>query len=184
MTFFIESELDALIAREGGYVDHPNDKGGPTCWGITQATALANGYTDDMRLLPKTLAKDIYRKRFWTAPAFDKIAAMGLGRLAGELFDTGVNMGQKTQVVWLQRWLNALCGQWDKYVHIGVDGDAGQGTRGAITYLVNKRGLDVADAALTKAVNCSQGARYLELVEAREANNSFVWGWLMNRVSL
>ena len=28
-------------AKEGGYVDHPSDKGGPTRWGITQTTARA-----------------------------------------------------------------------------------------------------------------------------------------------
>jgi lysozyme family protein len=25
-----------LIEREGGYVNHPADKGGPTCFGITE----------------------------------------------------------------------------------------------------------------------------------------------------
>ena len=36
--------IDELIAREGGYVANPADKGGPTCFGITQAVARAHGY--------------------------------------------------------------------------------------------------------------------------------------------
>lgn len=182
--FDLERELDALIVREGDYVDHPNDRGGPTRWGITKATAIANGYTGDMKKLPQPFAKDIYRRRYWTEPGFDKIAAMGLPLLAAELFDTGVNMGVTVQVKWLQRWLNALCGQWEKYVHIGVDGAAGPGTRAAISYLIGKRGLAASEEALVDAVNCSQGHRYLELVEGRQANNAFVWGWLTQRIVL
>jgi len=31
----IDALIEALIEREDGYVDHPADKGGPTCFGIT-----------------------------------------------------------------------------------------------------------------------------------------------------
>lgn len=41
----------AILSREGGYVDHPDDRGGPTHWGITLTTARANGYMGDMRNL-------------------------------------------------------------------------------------------------------------------------------------
>ena len=40
----VESLIDALIDREGGFVDNPADKGGPTCFGITEAVARAHGY--------------------------------------------------------------------------------------------------------------------------------------------
>ena len=29
--------IDALIDREGGYVHHPADRGGATCYGVTEA---------------------------------------------------------------------------------------------------------------------------------------------------
>jgi hypothetical protein len=33
-----------------------------------------------------------------------------------------------------------------------------------------------------RALNCSQGARYLELAEGREANEDFLYGWVKERV--
>ena len=49
----VESMIDALIEREGGYSNHPADKGGPTCFGITEAVARAHGYAGAMRNLPR-----------------------------------------------------------------------------------------------------------------------------------
>ncbi len=36
--------FDAVLGKEGGYVNHPDDKGGQTKWGITGKVALAHGY--------------------------------------------------------------------------------------------------------------------------------------------
>ena len=33
--FEVGALIDELLEREGGYVNHPADKGGPTCFGIT-----------------------------------------------------------------------------------------------------------------------------------------------------
>ena len=84
--------IDALIDREGGYVDHPADRGGPTCFGITEAVARAHGYGGAMRNLPRREAVAIYRRLYWLRPRFDQVAARA-PRLAAELFDTGANMG-------------------------------------------------------------------------------------------
>ena len=84
--------IDELIAREGGYVANPADKGGPTCFGITQAVAHAHGYTGAMARLPRVTAVAIYRADYWTAPGLDQVAAVA-PLVAAELFDTGVNMG-------------------------------------------------------------------------------------------
>ncbi|HAU3242620.1 TPA: hypothetical protein JDH92_004536, partial [Salmonella enterica subsp. diarizonae] len=37
---------------------------------------------------------------------------------------------------------------------------------------------------LILALNCSQGQRYLELAEQRQANESFIYGWMKERVKL
>lgn len=38
--------FNAILGKEGGYVNHPDDKGGPTNWGITQAVARVPGFTE------------------------------------------------------------------------------------------------------------------------------------------
>ncbi len=48
--------FNAILGKEGGYVNHPDDKGGPTNWGITQAVARAHGFTGDMRNLTRQQA--------------------------------------------------------------------------------------------------------------------------------
>ena len=102
----VDQLVDALIDREGGYVDNPADKGGPTCFGITEAVARAHGYAGAMRQLPRDEAAAIYRRIYWQRPRFDQIAARCPG-VAAELFDTGVNMGPAVAVTFLQRALTA-----------------------------------------------------------------------------
>ncbi|ELW9416697.1 hypothetical protein SIO58_000529, partial [Enterobacter hormaechei] len=66
--------FNTILGKEGGYVDHPNDKGGPTNWGITQATARAHGYTGDMRNLTREQALAILESDYWYGPRFDQVA--------------------------------------------------------------------------------------------------------------
>jgi lysozyme family protein len=94
--------IDALIEREGGFVNHPDDRGGPTRFGITAAVARAHGYSGAMATLPRDEAAAIYRRLFWLRPRFDSIARRS-ARIAAELFDTGVNMGPAVAVTFLQR---------------------------------------------------------------------------------
>lgn len=58
----IDDLIDALIEREGAYANHPADRGGPTCWGITEAIARAHGYAGAMKQLPRAEATEIYRR--------------------------------------------------------------------------------------------------------------------------
>src|SRR3546814_1781938 len=66
--------IDAVIDREGRYVNHPADRGGATCWGITEAVARAEGYAGAMRDLPRADAASIYRRLYWLRPGFDQVA--------------------------------------------------------------------------------------------------------------
>src|SRR3546814_9005898 len=42
--------IDAVIDREGRYVNHPADRGGPTCWGITRSEEHTSELKSLMRI--------------------------------------------------------------------------------------------------------------------------------------
>ncbi len=70
--------FNSILGKEGGYVDHPDDKGGPTMWGITQNTARAHGYRGDMRDLTREQALMILEGDYWYGPRFDQVAQFSL----------------------------------------------------------------------------------------------------------
>jgi lysozyme family protein len=173
--------IDALIDREGGYVNHSADKGGPTCFGITEAVARAHGYAGPMRRLPRAEAAAIYRRLYWCRPHFDDVAKRS-DALAAELFDTGVNMGPAVAATFLQRALTALNRGGSDYPDLTPDGRIGPVTLAALYAFLEKRGKGRGESVLLRAVEALQGERYLRLAERRPANEAFLYGWLANRI--
>jgi lysozyme family protein len=173
--------IDALIEREGGYVHHPADKGGATCFGITEAVARANGYVGDMRNLPREEAALVYRRLYWLRPRYDAIARRA-PRIAAELFDTGVNMGPAVATTFLQRALTALNRGGKDYPDLVPDGRVGPTTLGALDAYLQSRGTRSGETVLLRALEALQGERYLRLAERRPANEAFLYGWLANRI--
>jgi lysozyme family protein len=180
---FLDRALDHLIAIEGDYVDHPDDKGGPTRYGITKAVARANGYNGDMRSFPLAKAKDIYRQSYWIRPGFDKVAEVSEA-VAAECLDTGVNMGPSQAAMFLQRSLNAFSQNGELYPMIAVDGRIGPASIGALRAYMRARGRSGGEAVLLKAMNSLQGCRYIELTEQRTRNSAFTFGWFAQRIQI
>lgn len=178
----IAAQIDALIGREGAFSDHPSDLGGATRWGITEQVARAYGYAGDMRALPREFAAGVYRQRYWLAPQFDQVAVR-YPVLAVELFDAGVNLGVKYAVQWLQRALNVLNGRGQIYADIAVDGAIGKITLLALDGYRKRRG-GAGEAVLIEVVRALRGARYIEISEARPANEDFAYGWFARMVEL
>jgi lysozyme family protein len=177
----VDSLIDALIDREGGYVADAADRGGPTCFGITEAVARANGYRGAMRQLPRSEAVAIYRRLYWLRPRFDEVAKRS-GRLAAELFDTGVNMGPAVAATFLQRALTALNRNTKDYPDLTPDGRIGPATLSALDTFLALRGMNTGETVLLRALEALQGERYLRLAERRPANEAFLYGWLANRI--
>lgn len=177
----IDNLVDALIEREGGFVNHPADRGGPTCWGITEAVARAHGYRGAMRNLPREEAAAIYRRLYWLRPRLDAVAKRS-GAIAAELFDTGVNMGPAVAITFLQRALTALNRNGNDYADLTPDGRLGPVTLGALDAFFASRGTRSGEAVLLRALEALQGERYIRLAERRPANEAFFYGWLANRV--
>jgi lysozyme family protein len=102
-----EASLAAVLAHEGGYVNHPRDPGGPTNFGITLRTLA--GWRGrpvtaaDVKALPRSEVGAIYRRQYWTPIRGDELPA-GLD-LA--LFDYAVNSGPGRAVRDLQRCIGA-----------------------------------------------------------------------------
>ena len=182
MADLFDTLVEGLISREGGYVNNSNDTGRETIWGITRGVARENGYAGAMAAMTRGQAKALYRAKYWAKPGLYLIAPLS-AKIAEELLDTGVNMGTGTAGTFLQRALNALNGQGRDYADVLVDGGIGPGTAGALKALLGKRGA-AGEAVVLKALNCLQGARYIELAEGRAANETFEFGWLANRVAL
>jgi len=180
-TVDVEQLIDAAIEREGGYVDHPADKGGPTCFGITEAVARAHGFAGPMRQLPREEAARIYTRLFWLRPRFDEIARRS-ARIASELFDTGVNMGPAVSATFLQRALTALNRNAGDYPDLVPDGRIGGRTLDALDAFLKLRGTSSGETVLLRALEALQGERYLRLAERRPANEAFLYGWLANRM--
>jgi len=177
----VEGLIDALIEREGGYVANPADKGGATCFGITEAVARANGYCAAMRELPREEAAQIYRRLYWLRPRLDEVAKRS-ERVAAELFDTGANMGPAVAITFLQRALTALNRNGQDYADLVPDGRVGPQTLGALDAFLSLRGKSSGETVLLRALEALQGERYLRLAERRPANEAFLYGWLANRI--
>jgi lysozyme family protein len=173
--------VDALIEREGGYVDHPADRGGPTCWGITEAVARAHGYRGAMRGLPRSEAAAIYQRLYWLRPRLDALAERSPA-VAAELFDTAVNMGPAVAIAFLQRALTALNRNANDYPDLMPDGRIGPATLAAIDRFFAVRGKESGETVLLRALEALQGERYIRLAERRPANEVFLYGWLANRL--
>ncbi len=172
--------IEQILNVEGGYVSHPADKGGPTCWGITEATAKAHGYQGDMRLLPREEAYRILEESYWIAPGYSRINELSPA-IALELCDAGVNVGTSHPSSWLQRWLNVFNLQESKYPRLSVDGMLGNQTFDALAAYLKWRGKE-GEAVLLCGLNASQADYYLLIAEKHPDNEAFIYGWIKNRV--
>lgn len=100
--------IAAVFAVEGGYVDHPNDPGGATNYGITERVARKDGYAGDMRQFPKDWAYRIYQRDYIERPGFLPLVEID-SAVAEEVIDTAVNMGPARPTRYFRRAVNEVC---------------------------------------------------------------------------
>ena len=177
----VEQLINELIEREGDFVHHSADRGGPTRFGITEAVARAHGYAGAMAELPHDEAAAIYRRLYWLRPRFDQVAER-TPRVAAELFDTGANMGPAVAATFLQRALTALNRGGKDFADLVPDGRVGPTTLAALDAFLEARGKRGGETVMLRALEALQGERYLRLAEKRPANEAFLYGWLANRI--
>lgn len=173
--------INEIIDIEGGYVNNPDDSGGPTNFGITQRVARKHGYSGDMQDMDRGVAYAIYEALYWDSLSLDHVAKIS-EEIAAELADTGVNMGVSRAAEFLQRSLNVLNQKGRLFKDMKVDGDIGPVTLRYLDFYVRHRG-KAGTVVLLRMLNSLQGAKYIDLAEKREKDESFVFGWFLHRVS-
>lgn len=177
----INEMIDGILAREGGYVNHPSDPGGATKYGITLKVARANGYMGDMRDLPLHTARAIYRTEYIEKPGLLGIAEVD-PHVAEEVIDTGVNVGVSRAKLWFQQALNVLNRRQVDYADVVEDGVIGPKTISAFQALRRKRGEAVARRLMLRALNGLQFMHYYNLAKDNTKFEDFFPGWIDNRV--
>lgn len=99
---YFNQAFDRLMVLEGGYSDHPRDRGGETRFGISAAA-----YPDlDIANLTKEEAREIYLRDYWRVLRCDEI----WWPLSEILFVFGVHAGVKTAARLLQDAANGVTG--------------------------------------------------------------------------
>ena len=171
----ITAIIAAVVALEGGYVDHPNDPGGATRYGITEAVARADGYRGRMQDLPKQRAIDIYDRQYIRKPGFLPLVLIDKA-VAKEVIDTGVNMGPSRPTRFFRQAVNEVCNtrlpivpRMDAVtVKAWADCRANLGPRSCV------RMLDSLDR--------QQRAEYDRLVRVNPKLRVFYRGWVNHRI--
>ncbi len=155
----VDEIISAILAREGGYVDHPDDRGGPTNRGITLDTLRrARGVpvtVDDLKALTEAQAREIYLTRYVRKPGFDRIADPQLRTL---MVDAGVNQGPERALAWLQR----ACG-------VTPDGVFGPVTERAVN--------ELSPRMLRAKVTAARARAYGRLITDHPTQATFAAGW-------
>lgn len=174
----VEQIINGVLELEGReYTNDPDDRGGPTRWGVTEATARADGYRGDMRDYTREQAYDLYYRKYVVQPRFKDVMLID-AMIAAELVDTGVNMGPAVASRFLQRALNYFQGDG-----LALDGKIGPATINSLAGYARRRGTTGLNV-LVSLLNAQQAVRYVELVEASPSQRKFAYGWMANRVAI
>jgi lysozyme family protein len=119
----VDGMIEDMIRRDGGFLDRPVHRGGPTKFGITQAAltrSLGCAATAlDVAALSPDQARQIYRRDYYHGPRIDQLPA----RIQPLIFDSAVNHGPGRAIAWVQQVCN-LAG----FGQLMVDGVCGPRT--------------------------------------------------------
>lgn len=162
----VEQIAEAIIRREGGFVNDPDDPGGATNFGVTVHTMRRLGLdldgdgdvdASDVRLLDKDRAREIFLKHYFLGPKLNRLPEP----LQPSVFDMYVNAG--TQAV---RLLQALCN--DMGLSVGVDGRIGPQTIRAA-----QQAMQIAPEHLVDAYGTERRNYYYRLADRRPASRKY-----------
>ena len=164
--------IDKVIAKEGGFVDHPDDRGGATNFGITAATlggwrGLGRSATAaEVKALPRVEAEQIYLVKWVRHPSLS-LHMLVSHAVAWWALDTAVLFGVSRHRAgkWMQEAAGALA----------MDGVIGPQSIARIN----------ATPLARMLVRCTRlrMARHCQVVEERPSQAVFIEGWTARALS-
>jgi lysozyme family protein len=161
MSDAIDNLITNVIEREGGYVNHASDRGGPTNWGITQGTLAASRGRPvsiaDVQALTQAEARKIYRANYFAG--LDDVTDP---KVLEFLFDYAVNSGPRRAVKALQT-----------VIGVTADGAFGPASKAALA--------KVKQADLYGPLICERLDFYLRIIANDPSQVVFAAGWA-NRI--
>lgn len=175
--------MQPILAKEGRgrLTNNPADRGGLTIWGVTEKVARAAGYSGEMAAMTMEQALAIFRALFWIQPGFEALAG-DYPELGRYMLDLGINLGPSVPSKALQRCLNVLNARGTLYPDLIVDGHCGLITRHSLSAYRAYRSDQSGDAVLMAMIRGLAAARYIEIAEADETQESNEFGWQRNRM--
>ena len=97
-----DKAIKVVLAHEGGFINHPDDPGGPTKWGISQRFLQDIGLPheiSDIKDMSQQQAIDLYRIHWWEKYHYHQLPEP----IAIKLFDLAVNIGSRQAHRLIQR---------------------------------------------------------------------------------
>ncbi|MDH5393807.1 MAG: N-acetylmuramidase [Gammaproteobacteria bacterium] len=169
----VDQMINDILRREGGFVDHADDKGGPTKYGITIKTLSAYlghaALSSEVEALTEEVARDIYERNYYIAPRIDRLPET----IQPFVFDCAINHGPRRAIKFLQ----SVCNQAGYKPALSEDGTLGPNTLKAVDSTLAKMGNVFLQALYEERRNF-----YLTIVQNEPSQKVFLNGW-MNRVN-
>lgn len=177
-----EKSIPVILKHEGGYVNHPNDPGSATNFGVSLRFLkdhLEDGDFDkdgdvdaeDIKNMTIRDAMNIYHKHWWAKYKYGNINDQ---TIATKVLDFSVNMGAKRAHILLQQALNKAFG-----LKLTVDGVIGPATFSVIN------GIEEDDEQRLLTAYCDEAwGFYQRLIANKPSLAVFKRGWYNRAYSL
>jgi lysozyme family protein len=169
---YFAKSINFVLKYEGGYINHPNDKGGPTNQGITQRVydsyrKTAGLDVRSVEFIENVEVLQIYYENYWRSGKCEALP----NELQIVHFDTCVNCGPSQAAKFLQRT-----------VGVQDDGIIGTNTINAVwIYNFNFRESLTNFKSLIGNYLLQRSDFYYKLIEKDSSQKVFIKGW-QNRV--
>ena len=159
----LDDALEYLLEEEGGWSNHPSDRGGATMYGVTQAVyddyrvRLKKQTKQSVKKITKEEARQLYDVLYWRAAGCDRLP----WPISYLVFDAAVNSGVSRGVRWMQSGLK-----------IKQDGRVGPQTIAAA-----QKAVDEGDSQAILAVVDARVEFLARLVQRSASQVEFLLGW-------